>query len=131
MYRIYGIGLAIMAFGAMWAFDTYDKSVNYTKMNAEIFNVSSVCYMEKKEGKKKWVTEKGPCELARGLVQSHPGYKGYTVHETATIDFAYFVDGERYTGEQEQNSTRPIKLSDGDSLQILVHNDDPNKTRKP
>ncbi len=131
MYRLYGVGFVMMAFGVMWAYDTYDKAANYSKVSAKVFDVTSVCHMEKEEGKKKWVSNKGPCDVARNLVETHPGYKGYTVRETAKIQYAYYVDGQEYTGEQERRSSKPIMLKDGDPIEILVSNDDPNKTRKP
>ena len=94
-------GLAIILVGAIGvvAYDQYDKTTNYTRVDARISGVSDQCYLERVERgiltKTRWTSDMVRCEAAEALRKDNPKWQGYDVRHKIEVRVAYVspVDG--------------------------------------
>lgn len=127
--RLIMFGLAVVALFLFWAYDEYDKTVNYGPVRAKITSAETLCYLSK-GSKRKTTTDERPCPLMRALANSHPEYTDFTVHENAHITYTYDVGGRSYNGKGVINlDGSPAAYNVGDGLEVLVNKTDPTKSR--
>ncbi|MES5484793.1 hypothetical protein QMZ05_18715 [Bradyrhizobium sp. INPA03-11B] len=94
-------GLAISLAGAIGivAYDQYDKTTNYARVDARISGVNDQCYLEKVERgiltKTKWTSDMVRCDVAELLRKENPKWQGYNVRHKIEVRVVYVspVDG--------------------------------------
>ena len=132
------IVLAFVAFGGLSLYVLYDRSANYEQTTAEVTGIEEVCYLKKVErgiGSKTTTTSKeGPCPIVTALNQSHPEYQDFDLVKVTTIEFRYRspADGQMHRGKMRQENRREtgLPLRRGDSIDVLAHKTDPEKTQR-
>jgi len=129
-------GVAVLL-GGFYLYTSYDEAVNYQEVTARVTKVEELCYMKKVERglktKTTSTTKEGPCEIVEAIHKGHPEFEGFDLIRVTYVDFAYRapLDGNTYAGRHKQarhENGQPI--SEGDSLPILVHKKDPEKTQR-
>jgi hypothetical protein len=110
------------------AYDQYDKSSNYTPVQATIQRFSQSCYLEDS----KYTTDTIDCARAEKLKASHPKYKSYTLKRTVivTVSFKSPVDNDYHVSDLKLNWREGNKLpATGESMQILASKTKPDGVR--
>ena len=125
--------VAGVALGGLALFAEYDKATNYQKTMVKVTGVEETCYMKKTGYKESWTTKEGPCEIVRAVHESHPEFKDYALIRSVSVAYEYQspADGNWHRGQHEQakhEDGRDIRR--GDDLVVLLHKQDPEKTRK-
>ena len=125
--------VATVALGGLALYSEYDKATNYQKTQVKVTSVEEICYMKKTEGKESWTTKEGPCDLVKAVHQSHPEFRDYDLKRVVHVNYEYQspADGKWHRGQHKQakhEDGRDIRR--GDDLVVLLHKEDPEKTRK-
>ena len=125
--------VAGVALGGIALYSEYDKATNYQKTQVKVTSVEEICYMKKTEGKESWTTEEGPCPVIEAVHQSHPEFREYDLKRVVHVGYEYQspADGRWHQGKHRQakhDDGRDIRR--GDDLVVLLHKQDPEKTRK-
>ena len=132
------IVLAFVGFAGLAAWTMYDRSTNYEKTAAEVTRIDEVCYLKKVErnvGSKTTRTSKeGPCSMIQAINESHPEYQDFDLVKVTTIEYRYRspADGKMHRGELREENRREagLPLRRGDSIEVLAHKTDPEKSQK-
>jgi len=134
-FRIRIFGSALLLSG-VYGYTEFDKSANYTEVEAYLERIEDTCHLEKIEGnalnRQKTMTEHAPCSVVEPLAASHPGYFDYNVVKTTL----YMVSYKDSHGQWQMGKLTRLKHKDGRALKvgektpILMHTSDNKKIRK-
>lgn len=131
-------GLAIILAGAVGvvAYDQYDKSTNYKRVDARVSGVNDQCYLEKVERgiltKTKWTSDMVRCDVAEVLRKENPKWQGYDVRHKIEVRVVYVspVDGGTHQSVLRMSSFpcgQPLHA--GDLLPVLASKTKVDRTR--
>ena len=130
--RLYTFGAMLLAAGAFHTYDQYDKSNNYSEVQARVRSVTDQCYMEKTQGDRTSTSDVLPCAQADFMVKNHPAWQGFDVKHNISLAF-YFVspvDGKQHDSTMKVKAYPGGKeLHSGDVFRVLAHKREPEKTR--
>ncbi len=132
------IVIVVVGFSGLVAWNKLDRSANYEKTAAEVTRIDEVCYLKKVErgigSKTTSTTKEGPCQMITAINQSHPEYQDFDLVKVTTIQYRYRspADGKMHRGEMRQENRREsgLPLRRGDSIEVLAHKTEPEKTQK-
>lgn len=131
-------GLAIILAGAIGivAYDQYDKTTNYKRVDARVSGVNDQCYLEKVErgifSKTKWTSGIVRCDDAELLRRENPKWQGYNVRHKIELRVVYVspVDGVTHQSVLRMSSFpcgQPLHA--GDLLPVLASRTKVDRTR--
>lgn len=130
-----GLG-AVMITGGL-GYSAYDKTNNYDVAAVEIKKVETLCYGKKTSRgiatKTTSTTKEIDCKTLRGIVENHPDYSGYNVHQNTYVSYRFKspVDGKFHNGRHVQaKNDKGKSIKRRDVIKIRVSKNKADKTRK-
>ena len=130
------LGVMAVVLGGGFLYYQYDRATNYEQTTAHVTDVEVTCYLKKTEGlkrKKITTTREGPCEIVEEIKRSHPDFADFNVIRTTYVKYEYKspADQRWHKGKHKQARHEDgSQIEFGDSIVILAHKQDPDKTQK-
>lgn len=127
------LGLVAVGVAGFFGYDQYDRAYNYEQVVAEVTTVDEVCHLTKKEGKTRYVTDAGPCDIVEEINRTHPEYLDYKLVRTTDVQYRYQspADGNTYSGSHKQRKHEDgTPIAQGEGLTVLAHKAEPETTKK-
>ncbi|WP_298269663.1 hypothetical protein [uncultured Bradyrhizobium sp.] len=134
--RLAGLAITLASAVGIVAYDQYDKSTNYTRVDARVSGVNDQCYLEKIERgiltKTKWTSDMVGCEAAELMRKDNPKWQGYNVRHKIELRVVYVspVDGISHQSVLRMASFpcgQPLHA--GDLLPVLASRTKVDRTR--
>ncbi|AUC97502.1 hypothetical protein CWS35_27055 [Bradyrhizobium sp. SK17] len=134
--RLAGLAITLASAVGIVAYDQYDKSTNYTRVDARVSGVNDQCYLETIERgiltKTKWTSDMVGCEAAELMRKDNPKWQGYNVRHKIELRVVYVspVDGISHQSVLRMASFpcgQPLHA--GDLLPVLASRTKVDRTR--
>ncbi|KIU43124.1 MULTISPECIES: hypothetical protein [Bradyrhizobium] len=134
--RLAALAIILASAVGIVAYDQYDKSTNYTRVDARVSGVNDQCYLEKIERgiltKTRWTSDMVGCEAAELMRKDNPKWQGYNVGHKIELRVVYVspVDGISHQSVLRMASFpcgQPLHA--GDLLPVLASRTKVDRTR--
>ena len=125
------VGVVVLC--AIGLYGYYETAANYQKTRVKVTHVEEACYMRKSSLKETWTTKEGPCEIVESVHKNRPEFKDYSLKRVFYVGYRYQspADGKWHKGRHQQAKHEDgRKIKPGDELTVLLHKQDPGKTKK-
>lgn len=120
----------------VFGYQLYDRAVNYEPATVRVTNVEQLCYLEKKERRRRrtrtYRSDVAPCHIVQYAAKTDPEFEGFELQQTQYVSYTYRspVDGEWYQGRHEQMAKDDgSAIRPGDEISVLVSVTDPTETQ--